>query len=205
MRATALRIAGAVLTMSATIMGTAGVSQASSPQAGATTAPQAPVHQALTAVPATKLGATVNGMTEVDLANGQVIQVPQKEVKHIALTGTIHPYATDYVYGTCGDSFSSMIENPSNNAPYRFNTGFDIDLLSPATYYSWYANISGPSSYVYQYHASGNLLYDYSWRGGHTGSGANGGWWGRVSTSSYAILLNGQVCTSGGPVVFAAL
>jgi hypothetical protein len=161
-------------------------------------------HEELTTVPVQRIGPTANGLTEVDLANGEVIQVPNRLASKVKVQSGVRPDDTDYVYGNCGDSYSSMIENPSSNTPYRFNTGFDIDS-EPAIYYSWYATISGPYSYVYQYHASGDLAFRYSWHGGHTGSGGTGGWWARVSTESYAMLADGTICTSGGPVVFAAL
>jgi hypothetical protein len=79
-------------------------------------------------------------------------------------------------------------------------TGFTV--VEPAIAYDWSASVTGPD-YSFDYESSGGLFFDSSWQGGYQSSQnqAEGIYLAEVDpAASDAVLLDGTVCFSGGPV-----
>lgn len=102
------------------------------------------------------------------------------------------------LYGNCGDSYFYM-SGTSEGPGYYWLTGFD--LIGPAWEFSWESIVEGPNGYEAVFPDSGFLP------GSHWDSGtefasvpSTGYYYGSVyPPSSYAVLLSGAFCYSGGP------
>ena len=140
------------------------------------------------------------GRVRVQLANGAIIPIPQtaeKKVMSRAAQEAAHPDGT--VYGNCGSSFITLTEK-SNHYPVAMQTGFTV--VEPAIAYDWSASVTGPD-YSFDYESSGGLFFDSSWAGGYQSSQnqAEGIYLAEVDpAASDAVLFDGTVCFSGGPV-----
>ena len=103
------------------------------------------------------------------------------------------------MYGNCGSSYITLTDKP-NHYPVAMQTGFTV--IAAAIGYSWSASVSGPD-YAYEYESGGPLDFDSSWNGGYQSSEnqAAGVYFAAVDpTVSIAVLWDGNVCFSGGPV-----
>jgi hypothetical protein len=150
-----------------------------------------------------------DGDVDVTLQNGRVIQVSKQFANLVAhptpptsSSGSgVHTDST--VYGNCGSSYINLAEK-SNGWPVQMYTGFHTKDASIS--YHWNAGIGGPR-YQYNYGSSGGLSPTHNWNGQHhsTDDYPSGQYFASVSTSSYALLYWGGICTSGGPVTSAYL
>jgi hypothetical protein len=140
------------------------------------------------------------GQVKVQLANGSIVPIPQaaeKKVMSRAAQEAAQPDGT--VYGNCGSSYITLMEKP-DGYPVAMQTGFTV--VEPAIGYDWSASVTGPD-YSFNYESSGGLFFDSSWNGGYQSSQdqATGIYLAEVDPAgSDAILLDGTVCVSGGPV-----
>lgn len=140
------------------------------------------------------------GDVKVQLANGEIIPIPQaaeKKVMSRAAQQSADPDGT--VFGNCGSSFITLTEKP-NRFPVAMQTGFTV--VAPAIAYEWSATVTGPD-FIQQFESSGGLFFDSSWEGGFDSSEnqAQGIYIAVVdSAASDAVLFDGSVCVSGGPV-----
>jgi hypothetical protein len=103
------------------------------------------------------------------------------------------------VYGNCGSSSITVTEKP-DGYPVAMHTGFTV--VEPAIGYDWSATVTGPD-YSYDYENGGFLDFDSSWEGAHqsTQNEAEGIYVAEVDpAASDAVLWDGTVCYSGGPV-----
>ena len=101
-------------------------------------------------------------------------------------------------YGDCGSSYVNITERYDNNRPAQMTTGFRV--VHRAISYHWYVRINGPQSYVHTYERGGGLFFSLTWDGAYLASGPRGVWSADVNSfESFAILDDGEVCTSGGP------
>lgn len=151
--------------------------------------------------------AKANGYEIIKLPNGREASV-KKEVADRIRAGdkSAWPSGQDTVYGNCGYSYVELYAIGGEKANFR--TGFGIASNKPAAVrYQWVVRITdngGSSSPSW----SGNLAYRRTWvtNGGNflvyklTAGPATA----RVDRDwSYAVLANGEICSSGGPVTSA--
>jgi hypothetical protein len=140
------------------------------------------------------------GQVKVELANGAIVPIPQateKTVMSRAAQEAAHPDGV--VSGNCGSSFITVTEKP-NHYPVAMRTGFTV--IAPAIGYDWSAFVGGPD-YLYDYESGGGLFFDSSWEGGYQSSDneAEGIYLAEVDPAgSDAVLFDGTVCYSGGPI-----
>ena len=152
-------------------------------------------------------------LEQVELTDGSVITLPASEAQTALTAGqnyaaaaegsgsTITPDNT--VYGDCGSSYVSLYERSTGN-PVRMATGFHVNRA--ATSYQWLGSIIGrgaADSYAYGYSSSGDLFFRTSWNGGHVShmDYPHGIYVATINPElSYAFLIDGSFCVSGGPV-----
>lgn len=141
------------------------------------------------------------GNLTVRLANGGTAKIPASE-KNTVMERSARESRTyspnTVIVGNCGTSQVDLGVK-DNDHPVRMTTGFTVD--SPAVEYGWTVNITGPN-YSYEYTASGFLAADSSWSGSHNSEDdyTAGDYTAAVTTGSYATLVDGTICYSGGPV-----
>ena len=198
-----------IATLAATAVGVLLTMSASS--AATTSTPVPPSHSsyivkktvAMQEVRVTKLISSTPdkaGQDKVQLANGATVPIPQATAKKVmskAAQEAAHP--DGIVYGNCGSSYITLTDKP-NHYPVAMQTGFTV--IAAAIGYSWSASVSGPD-YAYEYESGGPLDFDSSWNGGYQSSEnqAAGVYFAAVDpTVSIAVLWDGNVCFSGGPV-----
>lgn len=147
------------------------------------------------------------GHVRVAFSDGSVVSVPAVDVPKVknridALHRNVQPDNT--VPGPCGTSYITLSER-SDGYPVHMDTGFKLSGGRRATSYAWSAWIQGApgTGYSYDYHASGDLDFRDHWDGHHTSGRAypRAPYAAGVNTGvhSYALLDNGDICTSGGP------
>lgn len=142
-----------------------------------------------------------NGQEKLSLSDGQSVLAPKgtgKLAKAAAAKYSKSVQPLDTVYGNCGSSYIT-IGYYSDGYIYQMNTGFTV--IGDVIQYDWNANISGPESYVYHYHSAGTNGLDKTWHGQHHSTGHPSGRWsaGVISDESWAMLWDGEICSSGGP------
>lgn len=98
------------------------------------------------------------------------------------------------VTGNCGSSYVWLKD--IGDKKYQVSTGFGVTVA--AVQYNWYANVIGPN-YNYTHTWGGGLLFANTWSGTAVGLVNNGGYH-TVKASGHAILSNGLVCNSLGPI-----
>ena len=173
------------------------------------------------------LGKPAGGQVGVLLADGVKISVPVADealiVKaihnpslHAAMAAddaslqagtpaaaTYHSYK-DTVRGNCGSSFIQIADKSKRNVhPVKMTTGFHVN--TPAISYAWFTDtFRNAGGFKKPWKASGGLLLRKSWSGGFTTilNYRHGVYTGLVYAGvSQAVLVNGDVCVSGGPIV----
>jgi glutamyl endopeptidase len=146
------------------------------------------------------------GKVKVALANGKVVAIPAGDKDRVLARAAEQTRVSpdNVVVGDCGES-SLFLHEKANNHPVRIETGFKVVL--PAIAYGWEATITGVSydgrnTYDNVYDSSGGLAFRTSWDGSFdsprdqfegTYSAAV------VPDFSWAELLTGDICVSGGP------
>ena len=144
-------------------------------------------------------GMTIKGYDRaVAEANGYEIRTRPDGTEYSAKKGDLSTQGSSTVVGNCGNSYVELWDAPgSGQADYR--TGFNV---SPAAIsYTWWVIIrdnNGTSNRTY----GGSLAARNSWTSGFERLGlyAGGNAWATViPEGSYAVLVNGAVCVSGGP------
>ena len=170
--------------------------------------------------PVAILGKATNGQVGVLLTDGDKISVPVADESLIlkaihggslhggmAAAATYHHYK-DTVYGDCGSSFIEIADKSrSNTHPIKMTTGFHVN--TPAVSYSWSTDTwRNAGGFKKAWNASGGLLFRKDWSGGFTTilNYRHGNYTGLVYAGvSSAVLDNGDVCVSGGPIVHGYL
>jgi len=165
--------------------------------------------------PVAILGSAANGQVRVLLTDGVKVSVPASEKSLImqailrsksdgrmAADAKYHQYK-DTVRGNCGSSFIEIADKKPGNRPLKMTTGFHVN--SPAISYSWATDTwRNAGGFKKPWSASGGLLFRKDWSGGFRTilNYRHGVYTGLVyAGSSSAVLANGNVCVSGGPVV----
>jgi hypothetical protein len=177
--------------------------------------------------PVAIVGKPAGGQVGVLLADGVKISVPAAEEALIvraihnpslhvrmaaddasvragtAAAATYHSYK-DTIHGNCGSSFIQIADKSKRNVhPVKMTTGFSVN--EPAVSYAWFTDtFRNASGFKKPWKASGGLLLRKSWSGGFTTilNYRHGVYTGLVYAGvSQAVLVNGDVCVSGGPIV----
>ena len=173
------------------------------------TARSVQVSTPMTAVHAVRvLGATPGHADHVNvlLADGRTVSIESRyqglvEKRSAAEARAATPF--DQLPGSCGSSYI-WVNYKSDLEPVHMDTGFDV-TPAPAISYQWHASIHGDSGtgYDYDYWASGDLNFDWGWHGQHSSGNdyPTGDYTAAVYAdgSAYALLSNGEICTSVGP------
>jgi V8-like Glu-specific endopeptidase len=147
-----------------------------------------------------------HGSLIVQLADGHTAKIPaslRETVMQRSAAESKKLTPNTVLPGNCGTSQVDVGEK-ENDHPVRMTTGFVVD--TPAVEYGWTVDISGPN-YSYHYSAAGFLASDSSWSGSHDSEDdyTAGDYSASVTTSSYAALIDGEICSSAGPVADAVL
>lgn len=214
--ATLAVIAGSAFTATASSAATTSTS-ARTGQATHTTKKTSPMHTERV----TKLVSATpdkHGDVKVQLANGTTAPIPQSTEKKVMARAAQEAAQPDtgIVTADCGQSYITVQQKPTDGTPggtsiYDGNpvsiaTGFLVNL--PAVGYTWFASISGPDGYSYDYNAEGTLAADTSWNGEYDSpvDEPSGTYTAEViPVASEAVLVDGDVCFSGGPTDSANL
>lgn len=142
-----------------------------------------------------------DGTIKARLANGEIIPIPASEEGRVkrAIERNQGKYSPqDVIDGPCGSSYVEVTEKP-NDHPVRMDTGFEVDF--PAVSYAWEVDISGPS-YEDAYQSAGGLNLQTEWHGQDDSQydERQGDYTAAVDPlMSFALLVTGNVCFSGGP------
>jgi hypothetical protein len=136
---------------------------------------------------------------KVAAAHGYEIRIGENgrqysvKVGTAAGAGTVSP--ANQVDGNCGSSY--VYYTARGNSSASISTGFN--LFYPADSYWWFVRINdagGQNNHIY----AGGLGGSYGWSVFDVVGGLSHGYsQATVSTASSALLVNGGVCTSGGP------
>jgi hypothetical protein len=180
--------------------------------------------------PVAILGKPANGQVGVLLTDGVKISVPAADealiVKAIhnpslhgvmaadgaslqggTAAGAYHHYKrTDS--GNCGSSFIEIADKSKRNThPIKMTTGFHVN--TPAISYSWYTDTwRNAGGFNKKWNASGGLFFRKDWSGGFTTTlnYRHGIYTGLVYAGvSNAVLDDGTICVSDGPIVHGYL
>jgi hypothetical protein len=147
--------------------------------------------------------AAAHGYKIVTYADGSQQSVPvnasDKSKKPSAI---VHPQsgvnlytAQDTVYGDCGYSF---IESDIVGT-HKVNIRSGYKVKETSVYHGWSIYLSDNNGDSYQGNSGANASASWSkWWDNLTQVGSS---FEEVRTSSYALLIDGEVCTSGGPYV----
>lgn len=138
--------------------------------------------------------AKANGYKIVTLPDGTQESVPVTAAAKKAEQDIITPFTT--VPGDCGTS--SVVILDDGNAGAAVSTGFH--LVRGAISYGWTVNVTGPGG-GYTKNFGGVLANTPRWTGSFRWSvPVRGTYIAAVTKASWALLNNGTVCTSGGPI-----
>jgi hypothetical protein len=106
--------------------------------------------------------------------------------------GQVTPNNT--VYGSCG---SSWLYLSGGNNEYRTATGFSV--VNIAVLFGWWVDVWGPYGF-YRQHSWGSGYFSSSWATSPWFPVDDSGYYtAQVNGGSYAVLIDGRVCTSLGP------
>lgn len=150
--------------------------------------------QGMNILHATKVEKAASGEARVTLSDGNKITVSERVLEHIKVDTHVAPTSVPIVYGNCGYSF--VYEDAVGNRAVTLCTGFHV--TTPAVDFSWTVQLDdrGGTSYRrYGHPISGQDWTDNRVIGGLTKGGARA----TVLTTSFAVLGNGDICSSGGP------
>jgi hypothetical protein len=139
---------------------------------------------------------TVTGFNaDVARANGYIVKTDAQGRQYSVKPGATVDAAIPVIWGNCGMSY--IYYNAIGNSSSSISTGFS--LYWPATSYWWFVRINdagGQNNHIW----AGGLNRLYGWDGYKIVRGLSHGLSvATVSTASSAILVDGRVCTSGGP------
>jgi hypothetical protein len=101
---------------------------------------------------------------------------------------------TGIVTGNCGSSFVTLKDVGVRK--YTVITGFGVPYA--AVSYSWSVNVVGPN-WNKTHPWGGGLAFRTTWEGTVTNVVGTGGWC-SAKASGTAVLSNGWICKSGGPI-----
>lgn len=163
--------------------------------------------------PTAVLGGAASGHVLVRLADGEKISVPAAEKAvimqaiargksdpTIASAASYHRHK-DTVRGDCGYSWIQIADKKPGNHPLTMKTGFHVN--KPAISYSWATDTFNHTGFKKPWGAAGTLADRSAWAGGFRTirNYRHGDYVGLVyAAKSWAVLNNGDVCVSGGPV-----
>jgi hypothetical protein len=107
------------------------------------------------------------------------------------------------INGNCGSSFvylEGQPGSPTSARSYAFSTGFN-NLRLPADLVSWDVDVAGPNGYTRDWPLGGAIIPpSTSWNGAGRSAVDDSGWYdAQVLQSSWALLIDGSLCTSAGP------
>lgn len=111
----------------------------------------------------------------------------------------VSAFSTDVVTGNCG--YSSVSLRDVGSKKYTVVTGFGV--APAAVSYTWSVRVTGPK-WDKTHRWSGGLALRTTWQGQVTNVVNTGGWYVAKATGT-AVLSNGFVCSSGGPVTEEAI
>lgn len=143
---------------------------------------------------------TVVGYDEaVARANGYTIRftadgTPYSVKSTTRLGGAGGVTTQNLVTGNCGSSYVWLYD--IGDKKYQVSTGFGVTVS--AVQYNWYANVIGPN-YNYTHTWGGGLWFSNTWSGTAVGLVNIGGTY-TVKATGHAVLSNGLICNSLGPI-----
>lgn len=141
---------------------------------------------------------TASANTTPPVAESFTITTPMTVVGFDARTAVAHGFAATpqaTVGGDCGTSFVTVSRPGSHE--YQVRTGFTVDL--PAISYSWAVDTYGNTPRRDTW--GGGLFFKRSWaaQGKLQTSARNGNYTSIVTSPDYALLADGDICSSGHP------
>ena len=152
----------------------------------------------------TVVGMTVTGFdATVAAQNGYEIRTDSAGRQYSAPQGssTLAPAPGDLsvapynvVTGNCGSSYVYLYD--IGDKKYRVSTGFGV--VAPAVGYTWSANVVGPR-YNTTHRWTGGLFFRRTWQGAAV-SLVNVAGVHTARASGWAVLSNGAICRSLGPI-----
>ncbi|ACZ32467.1 hypothetical protein Xcel_3468 (plasmid) [Xylanimonas cellulosilytica DSM 15894] len=126
--------------------------------------------------------------------DGTPVAIPVSDEAKAAEAAAITPFTT--VGGNCGTSSVVILDAGGGKA--AVSTGFN--LIRGAVSYGWQVNVTGFAG-GYTKNFGGVIANHSTWQGSFTWTVPTSGTYiAKVAESSWALMNNGVICTSAGPV-----
>ncbi len=141
------------------------------------------------------------GQVEVQLVNGAVVAIPAADESLVMRRAAADARAADpdgIKHGSCGSSWIYQYEK-SDDHPIKIETGFKVKTAAVA--YSWAYTVKGPAGWDVTASLSGTLKLRHKWTNTYNTPEdyPAGTYSAAVSSSSDALLVNGNICYSLAP------
>jgi glutamyl endopeptidase len=158
----------------------------------------------MTIVPVARLVTSSPGRTgqvKVQLVNGAVVAIPAADMNLVMRRAAAEARAAGpdgIKHGSCGSSWIYQYEK-SDDHPIKIETGFKVKTAAVA--YGWSYTVKGPPGWGVTFNKSGTLALRHRWSNTYNTPEdfPAGTYSAAVSSSSDALLVNGDICYSLAP------